>query len=150
MNWIKSSLFKLFPSDFFSKKYPVSVKGIVILNNRVVLLKNEREEWELPGGKIELNETAEECTIREIKEELNIDSEIMSLIDVWMYNILGKVNVLIVTYLCKPIISNSLDIQISHEHKEVRLYDFDEIKDIKMPEGYKNSIFKALKTLSYE
>lgn len=33
-------------------------------------------KWEFPGGKIEDNETAEECLIREIKEELNIEIEI--------------------------------------------------------------------------
>jgi 8-oxo-dGTP diphosphatase len=29
--------------------------------------------WEFPGGKIESGETAEECIIREIREELNIE-----------------------------------------------------------------------------
>ena len=149
MNWIKVALFKIFPSDFFSKKYPISVKGIVILNNQIVLLKNEREEWELPGGKIELRETVEECLIREIKEELNVDSSIHSLIDVWMHSILGKVNVLIVTYLCNPIQSSSIDLQISHEHKELGLHNFDEMDSLKMPKGYKTSINKALKKLSY-
>jgi 8-oxo-dGTP diphosphatase len=33
-------------------------------------------KWEFPGGKIEENETAEECLIREIKEELHIEIEI--------------------------------------------------------------------------
>ena len=34
-------------------------------------------KWELPGGKIEPNESSEGCLIREIKEELNIDIEIV-------------------------------------------------------------------------
>ena len=33
-------------------------------------------KWEFPGGKIEDNETAEECLIREIREELNMEIQI--------------------------------------------------------------------------
>ena len=32
--------------------------------------------WEFPGGKIENNESAEECLTREIKEELNLDIDV--------------------------------------------------------------------------
>lgn len=35
-------------------------------------------KWEFPGGKIEENESVEECIIREIKEELNIEIELIS------------------------------------------------------------------------
>lgn len=34
-------------------------------------------KWELPGGKIELGESPESCITREIKEELNIQIEVI-------------------------------------------------------------------------
>src|SRR5665213_1506816 len=100
MNILFRLITGIVPSDMFSKRYPISVKGIVFVNNKIVLLKNERQEWELPGGKIEENESAEQCAIREIKEELAIDVQIVSLVDVWMYNIQSKIKVLIVSYVC--------------------------------------------------
>lgn len=39
---------------------PVSIKGVVLHEGAVLLLKNERDEWELPGGKLERGETPEE------------------------------------------------------------------------------------------
>ncbi len=48
-------------------RFPVSVKGVGLDGARVVLLRNEREEWELPGGKLEPGQGAEECVVRAIR-----------------------------------------------------------------------------------
>lgn len=37
-------------TDGRGPRYPVSIKGVVFVGKRAVLLKNERDEWELPGG----------------------------------------------------------------------------------------------------
>jgi 8-oxo-dGTP diphosphatase len=51
----------------------------IILKDGKILVAQRSEKmdlpmkWEFPGGKIEPNETAQECLIREIKEELNVE-----------------------------------------------------------------------------
>jgi len=39
-------------------RLPVSVKGILADSGRYLLRKNERDEWELAGGKLEGDETS--------------------------------------------------------------------------------------------
>ena len=58
----------------------IRVSCAIIINPFDQVLATQRSalmplplKWEFPGGKIEENETAEECLIREIKEELNIE-----------------------------------------------------------------------------
>lgn len=143
MGTLKKLLHRFFPNNYFSCKYPISIKAIVEVNNKILLLKNERNEWELPGGKIEENETTEVCVIREIKEELGIEVMINNIVDVWLYTISGKAKVLIVTYLCKKMTLELERIKVSNEHQEFGLFDFNEIEELNMPQGYKYSISKV-------
>lgn len=61
----------------------INVTCAIILKDDKVLVTQRSEkmnlpqQWEFPGGKIEENETPENCLIREIKEELDIEIEII-------------------------------------------------------------------------
>lgn len=114
------------------------MKGVIIRGGKVVLLRNERNEWELPGGKLELSESPEQCLAREMAEELRLAIEPQSIVDSWTYTIVPGVDVLIVTYGC---MESSLDEAVlSDEHKELRWFPLAEIDTLNMPEGYKSSI----------
>ena len=45
----------------------MSVKGVAVQGGKVLLLENERNEWELPGGKLELRENPIDCVVREVR-----------------------------------------------------------------------------------
>jgi 8-oxo-dGTP pyrophosphatase MutT (NUDIX family) len=61
--------------------FPVSIKGVLVEAGRVVLLENERDEWELPGGRLEPGEAPETCLVREFAEELGAVVEVARIID---------------------------------------------------------------------
>ncbi len=118
--------------------FPVSVKGIVIREGRVLLLRNERDEWELPGGKLDLGEEPASCVEREIAEEVGWTVTAGPILDAWQYHIRDGVDVLIVTYGCHT--STDAAPVVSNEHKEVGLFTATEAAALRMPDGYKESI----------
>jgi 8-oxo-dGTP pyrophosphatase MutT (NUDIX family) len=124
--------------DNLAYRFPVSIKGAMLLGDRVPLLKNERDEWELPGGKLELGEEPASCCAREIEEELHVSARVERLLDAWVYTINPETHVLIVTYGCLCLDATS--IRVSHEHKELGLFRLSEIASLNMPRGYKTSI----------
>lgn len=59
-----------------------AVRGIIIENNRVLLIKREKLQkiyWVFPGGGVEEGETNEEALIREMEEEVGVKVKIISL-----------------------------------------------------------------------
>ena len=62
--------------------------GIISIDDQYLITqrsKNKKEYalfWEFPGGKSNENETIEQCLIRELKEELNIDVEFKKVVHV--------------------------------------------------------------------
>lgn len=118
--------------------WPVSVKGVLFIGAKVVLLKNERDEWELPGGRLEAGEEPSLCIIREISEELGVEVKLGDFLDCWRYPVLPKKEVLVITFGVQPLAQAEL--HLSHEHKALGCFLIAEIASLPMPEGYRRSI----------
>ncbi|MDX3851125.1 NUDIX hydrolase [Streptomyces sp. AK02-01A] len=131
--------------------WPVSVKGVALdARDRVLLLRNERDEWELPGGRLEIgsadgeqlpDSSPEAALAREIEEETGWEVEAGPLIDggVWVYQPVPGRRVLIVTYGCTVLTPERPPV-VSHEHKQLGMFTADEVPELNMPDGYKRAI----------
>lgn len=126
------------PRDNNAFRFPVSVKGVLIRKGKVILVRNDRNEWELPGGKLELQETPVSCVAREIMEELGLEVSPRRILDSWTYTIVPGVHVLVITYGCVE--STEHEAVLSDENRELGWFEIDQIDDLRLPDGYKASI----------
>jgi 8-oxo-dGTP pyrophosphatase MutT (NUDIX family) len=126
------------PRDNDAYRFPVSVKGIVVRDDTVVLLRNRRDEWELPGGKLEIGESPESCVAREIDEELGLDVVPRSLVDSWVYDIAAGTHVVVLTYGCVE--RTARPVVLSDEHTRFEWIPLGMVARLPMPDGYKTSI----------
>ena len=72
------------------REYPrapiAAVGAVVVKNGHILLVKRGNEpgygQWSLPGGAIELGETARAAVAREVKEETGFEVEVVDVIEV--------------------------------------------------------------------
>jgi mutator protein MutT len=119
-------------------RLPISVKGVLIEDAAVVLLENDRDEWELPGGRLEQGETPEACVTREFKEELAATVRAGRILDTWVFEPLPGRFVFIVTYVV--VRAEVGPLAISTEHRRMRWWPLRELSAARMPAGYRRSI----------
>jgi 8-oxo-dGTP diphosphatase len=68
------------------------VAGIIELDGKILIAQRKADghlayKWEFPGGKLEADETPEQCIVRELHEELSIQTECTTLVgtSIWAY-----------------------------------------------------------------
>lgn len=109
----------------------IEVVGAAIIKENKVLAMQRSEQmtlpgmWEFPGGKIEADETEEQALVREIKEELSIDIEILDYINeaTYPYNF-GTVSLKVYT---AKIIAGEISLE---EHSDGKWLIADELETV--------------------
>jgi 8-oxo-dGTP pyrophosphatase MutT (NUDIX family) len=125
------------------RAYPVSIKGVILLVDAVVLLENERGEWELPGGRLEPGETPEACLEREIAEELGLAAEAGPILTGELFEVIPGRQVFVVSYVAIPA-GDSVELRVSPEHRQARLIRLAELGRIDLPSVYRRAIARAV------
>src|SRR3989338_5095734 len=65
-----------------------AVKAVIIKEGKILFIKQtvkEKEFWDLPGGRLKFGENPFETLKREVKEETNLDIEILKPVGLWWY-----------------------------------------------------------------
>ncbi|OQB06669.1 MAG: hypothetical protein BWY19_00017 [bacterium ADurb.Bin212] len=109
-------------------------------DGKILMMKDTKNHWELPGGTIDFAEDADVALMRELKEEMGLDPQQYNI-----ENIIGNFKIvrefpdkhyhfLVLVYRGKLKVA---DFQISSEHTEFGWFTIPEILELDMVSGYK-------------
>lgn len=110
------------------------------MNGGVVLVKNPRGEWELPGGRGEAGEDHGQTLRREFNEELSVEIAIAGPIDSYLFEVIPGRHVFIVTYGCR--LAGEFKPLLGNEHTGHCLWPIERLSELNLPLGYRRSIEK--------
>jgi mutator protein MutT len=123
-------------------RLPISVKAVLVDAGRACLLFNERDQWELPGGRLEQGETPEDCLRREVREEIGLEPVVESLVDARAFEPVPGKEVFILVYRCRLLAPGT--VVLSAEHRQAGWFSLAEMESLVLPTGYLGSIKRAL------
>ena len=103
--------------------------AVIVKDDRILITRRADNmsrpgKWEFPGGKIEKDESAEECILREIEEELNLKLKIKNWIDPVVHHY-PDISIRLIPCIAE-IGSGELTL---HEHSEFKWVKPDELDD---------------------
>ena len=132
---------------------PVSVKGVLVHGDRVLLLLNERDEWDLPGGRPDPGETFAAALAREVREETGLSAEVGAPLDEHLFEVLPGRFVRIVPFACHLVGDGRVtpgDVTLSHEHLDTHWLpladlagDGEAVAGHRLPSCYRAAILQA-------
>jgi 8-oxo-dGTP diphosphatase len=126
--------------------YPLSIKGVLIHDGRVLLLLNKRGEWDLPGGRPDAGEDHRTALKREVREETGLEVEVGAALEGHLFEVLPRCFVRIEAFVCGLI--GTGDVTISHEHLETRWVPLAEVGETiaghPLPRGYLGAIRQVI------
>ena len=106
----------------------IIVGGIVEKNGKILLVQEAKEKcygkWNIPAGRLELNESITRGAIREIKEETGCDVKLTGIVSI--VNGMSGDNAFMAVIFSTELINEKIDYN-KNEILDVKWYDIDEV-----------------------
>lgn len=122
-----------------------TAKGIFYSDGKILFAKDRKGRWELPGGKVEFNETIEETLKRECAEELGFKNiRLEDIVNAWTFSSTANdidYHFIVLVYECD---ADRMIIKSSDEHDEYSWVPLAEVDKLNMRDGYKESVKKYM------
>lgn len=124
--------------------------ALIIADSKILAVQRGPEsghplKWEFPGGKIHQDETAAQCVIREIAEELTLQVEVLSQLEYVEYDY-GTKQIRLIPFVCR-ISSGEL---IMTEHIAKCWFNLDEWQSIDWSGADRELILKNQESIKKE
>jgi len=121
--------------------WPVSAKAVIVQDGCVLLARNDRDEWELPGGRVERGEEPAAAAVREVAEETGLLVQATAELGTAMFEVVPEQVVLIVAFAC--VVTDRRELVLSEEHEALQWQPLAQLDAIALPEVYRAFIARA-------
>jgi 8-oxo-dGTP diphosphatase len=113
--------------------FRVAAKAFIVDKDKLLLIKRRPNDvhkpglWDIPGGRLDMGESPYEGLLRETKEEIGIDIEILAPLHVQHFTRDDGQGITMLIFVCRP---KSKAIRLSKEHTEYKWQKLGEDNDI--------------------
>ena len=127
----------------YPKKPVVGVGAIILDGDRILLEKRKNSpskgKWAVPGGLVDLGETAEQAVIREVKEETGLEVYDPRLVDVVNYISLGEKGAVMYHYVIIDylVTSKGGKPKASSDADDLKWVPFNEVEEYDLTESFR-------------
>jgi 8-oxo-dGTP diphosphatase len=112
----------------------IGVKAFIRDGDKILLLKRRKNDphnadgWDIPGGRIKLEEDLQSALQREVLEETGLNTEVLFPFEVHTFTREDGQFIIMVTFLCK--LMGSAEIKLSEEHQAYKWVSSDEVANL--------------------